>query len=186
MFPRYLARLGYQTHMIGKWHLGFGQASELPTGRGFSSFLGHVTRFGVLPVGRGVGVGTSCFRVPSRTILLAPCGTYWYTCSKATGTYQFLTSVHFGAIGCSLNRTSSLFRRCFRYWNGAEDYYSHDVGSGYDFALDTATAYRYSGAYSTDVFTARAVELLEQAAADPAAAPRFIYLCYQAVYVVPE
>jgi hypothetical protein len=41
LLPQYLQRLGMQTHAVGKWHLGFGQRSQLPRARGFDSYLGY-------------------------------------------------------------------------------------------------------------------------------------------------
>ncbi|XP_061181266.1 arylsulfatase I-like [Saccostrea echinata] len=38
--PEKLKKLGYSTHMIGKWHLGFCNENYTPTRRGFDSFLG--------------------------------------------------------------------------------------------------------------------------------------------------
>lgn len=41
--PEKLKKLGYSTHMIGKWHLGFCNERYTPTRRGFDSFLGFYT-----------------------------------------------------------------------------------------------------------------------------------------------
>lgn len=38
-----LSDLGYSTHHVGKWHLGFHNSSYLPVNRGFDTFYGYLT-----------------------------------------------------------------------------------------------------------------------------------------------
>ena len=42
IMPQYLDKLGYESHMIGKWHLGFHNESFIPTSRGFETYLGYL------------------------------------------------------------------------------------------------------------------------------------------------
>ena len=43
LLPEKMKEVGYATHAIGKWHVGFYQPAYLPTRRGFDSFYGYLT-----------------------------------------------------------------------------------------------------------------------------------------------
>ncbi len=43
IMPEYFREAGYQTYLVGKWHLGRSKRSQLPQARGFDHFYGHVT-----------------------------------------------------------------------------------------------------------------------------------------------
>ncbi|XP_051533633.1 arylsulfatase B-like isoform X1 [Myxocyprinus asiaticus] len=120
--PQILQDGGYNTHMVGKWHLGMYRRDCLPTHRGFQSFFGYLT-------------GSEDYYNHHRCSLITP-----------------------------LNGT-----RC-----------ALDLRDGEDVAT------RYTGQYSTELFTQRATDIIQQHQANK---PLFLYVALQAVHSpiqVPE
>lgn len=104
--PQHLQQLGYSTHLVGKWHLGFCDWKYTPTYRGFDSFYG--------------------------------------------------------------------------FYNAVEGYYSH-IGKrdGYDFRDNEKVDWSAKGTYSTNLFAARAQEIIRN---HNSSKPLFLFLSFQAVH----
>ncbi|XP_068987005.1 arylsulfatase I-like isoform X1 [Bombus flavifrons] len=45
LLPEYLRKLGYATHLVGKWHVGYYSDYHTPAHRGFDTFLGYYSGY---------------------------------------------------------------------------------------------------------------------------------------------
>eukprot|EP00756_Hemistasia_phaeocysticola_P056821 Hpha_TRINITY_DN33465_c0_g1::TRINITY_DN33465_c0_g1_i1::g.848::m.848 len=69
------------------------------------------------------------------------------------------------------------------YYTGAEDYYTHVSTDGaYDMQFNNAVDWDARGKYSTELFTERAIGVIEEHAANHSDTPLYLYLAYQAMH----
>lgn len=45
LMPEHMKRLGYETRLVGKWHVGYYTDAHTPARRGFDSFFGYYNGF---------------------------------------------------------------------------------------------------------------------------------------------
>jgi arylsulfatase B len=45
VMPEIFKKLGYETHLVGKWHLGSAYRSSTPTNKGFDTHFGYWNGF---------------------------------------------------------------------------------------------------------------------------------------------
>ena len=90
---------------------------------------------------------------------------------------------HLGFCRWEFTPTFRGFHNFYGYYTGAEDYFLHQRSNFYDFRSDMSVNYEAKGSYSTDLFTAQAVNIIRE---HNYSSPLFLYLPYQAVHAPLE
>ena len=71
------------------------------------------------------------------------------------------------------------FQHHYGFWNGAQDYYSHEVHHAYDFRQDSKVKRAAKGEYSTTLFQKKAIETI---AGHNQSSPLFLFVPFQSVH----
>nr|KAG5693863.1 hypothetical protein BaRGS_009919 [Batillaria attramentaria] len=90
---------------------------------------------------------------------------------------------HLGFCNWKYTPTFRGFDSYLGYYNAAEDYYTHVIGSGYDFRKDKDVDAADNGTYSAYVFTDRIIDIIST---HNKSQPLFLYLPFQSVHAPLE
>ncbi|CAM9251444.1 unnamed protein product [Pylaiella littoralis] len=159
IFPEYMRDAGYQTHMIGKWHLGSYTQDLIPSQRGFDTFVGFLND------------EETYWSHQSYTSSLFGRKFFDFGFGNATGYYDIIDR--------------SLPDHVQTGFLSSDD---GDAGSGMLSPTTTSSSSvsatgngTFMGKYSTQVFQDRAMDILEQKTPFDEE-PLFLYLAHQAVH----
>ncbi|XP_072038381.1 arylsulfatase B-like [Amphiura filiformis] len=157
--PEKLKELGYMTHAIGKWHLGYCRTECLPTRRGFDSFFGYA-------------VGGTDHYVHNRT--------YIFKSNPLGASYSVNASYINSTTDNNLNTViDDLEDVGPAKYAGNKDNGIREYWSGKDLWENETVTWEHKGVYSTTLFTGKAQETIEK---HDSKKPLFLYLAYKNVH----
>ncbi|XP_049518955.1 arylsulfatase B [Dermacentor silvarum] len=169
LLPEYLRDIGYETHLIGKWSIGYYKTSLTPTCRGFDSFYGYYNGeedYYTHSITHENHTGLDFWL--NTEPLFAENGSYSTTLYTERAQYLIRnrnkSKWSIGYYKTSLTPTCRGFDSFYGYYNGEEDYYTHSIThenhTGLDFWLNTEPLFAENGSYSTTLYTERAQYLI--------------------------
>ncbi|KAK7067491.1 hypothetical protein SK128_020465 [Halocaridina rubra] len=170
LLPQRLRNLGYRTHLIGKWHLGYCSWDYTPTRRGFDSFYGFY-------------LGSQTYYTQYKKLGHKKGSQAWRNRNEVNFQAELPIETNVPPLSESLKEEQLQQLRYDRRQHIKEPKSeSNEVNGGRDFRLNETPLSNVSGIYSNDLYATRAEKLIRDHADSGANSPLFIMLSMQAVH----
>ncbi|KAG7172314.1 Arylsulfatase J-like [Homarus americanus] len=175
LLPQRLRQLGYNTHLVGKWHLGYCSWAYTPTERGFDSFYGYY-------------LGSQTYFTRYKKLGPKKGSPFWRDQNQVLDDHNPYRGPHQDPIDSSLKHQHRLKeatkkREEEREWE-RQPWLTpeHNQQGGYDFRFNHKPVLNTSELYSNELYAARAEELIKSQASRGTGNPLFLMLSLQAVH----
>eukprot|EP01084_Bolivina_argentea_P048345 89087_1 len=101
---------------------------------------------------------------------------------KVNYTNHMLGKWHLGYAAWNMTPTGRGFDSHFGYFNGAEDYYTHEIGEGYDFWNNQQVYFAANNTYSINLYYPNFESIIINYNKTNTGQPLFMYMAFQTVH----